>query len=153
MRPEVLLKIEQLVADGAVVLGPPPSRSPSMKGYPGADLQIQELAKKMWGDLSVKQRTYGKGQIWTDISMEEVLTSLNVIPDLLPDNDAVLYTHHRFGKSEIYFVSNQSEQPVTIRAEFRVKGLQPELWDALTGVVRPLPAFEQAGETTLSLFN
>ncbi|MDR2859947.1 MAG: glycoside hydrolase family 2 [Mediterranea sp.] len=148
MRPEVLLKIEQLVADGAVVLGPPPSRSPSMKGYPRADLQIQELAKKMWGDLSVKQRTYGKGQIWTDISMEEVLTSLNVIPDLLPDNDAVLYTHRRFGKSEIYFVSNQSEQPVTIRAGFRVKGLQPELWDALTGVIRPLPAFEQAGETT-----
>jgi hypothetical protein len=102
----------------------------------------------MWGDLSVKQRTYGKGKIWTGMSIEEAMALLNLTPDLVPDNDLVLYTHRRLGKSEIYFVSNQSEQPITIRAGFRVKGLQPELWDALTGVIRPLPAFEQTGETT-----
>ncbi|KAA6313705.1 hypothetical protein EZS27_035563, partial [termite gut metagenome] len=148
MRLEVLQKIEQLVANGAVVLGSPPSHSPSMQGYPEADRQIQELSQKMWGDLSVKQRTYGKGKIWTGMSMEEAMALLNLTPDLVPDNDLVLYTHRRLGKSEIYFVSNQSEQPITIRAGFRVKGLQPELWDALTGVIRPLPAFEQTGETT-----
>jgi hypothetical protein len=30
-----------------------------------------------------------------------------------------------------------------------VKGLQPELWDAATGSIRPLPGFEQDGETTV----
>jgi hypothetical protein len=148
MRPEVLLKIEQLVTDGAVVLGPPPSRSPSMKGYPEADRQVQELSKKMWGDLSVKQRTYGKGKILTDMSMKEAFALLNLTPDMIPDDNKVLYCHRKVDGSEIYFVSNQGEQPVTIRAGFRVKGLQPELWDALTGQIRPLPAFEQTGETT-----
>jgi hypothetical protein len=149
MRPEVLLKIEQLVADGAVVLGPPPSRSPSMQGYPETDRQIQELSKKMWGDLSVRERSYGKGKLWTDMSIEEAMTLLNLTPDFVTaDNDSVSYTHRRLDNSDIYFVSNQSAKPVTVRAEFRVKGLQPELWDAVTGVIRPLPAFEQTGEST-----
>ncbi|MDR2843747.1 MAG: glycoside hydrolase family 2, partial [Candidatus Symbiothrix sp.] len=148
MRPEVLLKIEQLVADGAVVSGPPPSRSPSMKGYPEADRQIQELSKKMWGDLSVKQRTYGKGKILTDMTMKEIFSLLNMTPDFSTDNHAVLYSHRTLAGQEIYFVSNQSEQSVQLNAAFRVKGLQPELWDVLTGAIRPLPAFEQTGETT-----
>lgn len=37
MRPEVLAKIEQLVSNGAVVLGPSPNQSPSLQDYPNAD--------------------------------------------------------------------------------------------------------------------
>jgi hypothetical protein len=149
MRLEVLQKIEQLVAAGAVVLGTPPSRSPSMQGYPEVDNQVKALATKMWGDLSVKQRTYGEGKILTDMTMEETLAMLNVVPDFYTDSTDVLYNHRTVDGKEIYFVSNQSEQPIQINAAFRVKDLQPELWDALTGLIRPLPDFEQTGETTL----
>ncbi|MDR1667692.1 MAG: glycoside hydrolase family 2 [Bacteroidales bacterium] len=149
MRPEVLQKIEQLTAAGAVVLGTPPSRSPSMQGYPDADQQVRELAEKMWGDPSVRQRNYGKGTILTGMTMEEALASIQLTPDFLSDNDAVLYNHRSINGKEIYFVSNQSEQTIRIRAEFRVKGLQPELWDAVTGEIRSLPAFEQTAETTI----
>ncbi|KAA6332803.1 hypothetical protein EZS27_018725 [termite gut metagenome] len=148
MRFEVLQKLEQLIAAGAVVLGPPPSRSPSMQGYPEADLQVETLAAKMWGDLSVKQRTYGKGTILTDMTMEEAFALLNVIPDFRTDNDAVLYSHRTLDGNAIYFLSNQSEQAIQFNATFRVNGLKPELWDATTGIIRPLPAFEQTGETT-----
>ncbi|MDR1980548.1 MAG: glycoside hydrolase family 2 [Tannerellaceae bacterium] len=150
MRPEVLQKIEQLVAAGAVVLGAPPVRSPSMKGYPEADEEVRTLGEKMWGDLSVKQRAYGKGLIVNDMTMEEVLALLNIPPDfqIVASNDPILYNHRTLDGKEIYFVSNQSEKPVSIRVQFRVKGLQPELWDAVTGAIRPLPAFEQNGETT-----
>ncbi|MDR2038466.1 MAG: glycoside hydrolase family 2 [Bacteroidales bacterium] len=151
MRPEVLQKIEQLITEGAVVLGPPPSRSPSMQGYPEADKQVQSLAGKMWGDLSAKQRSYGKGMILNDMPMEEVFSLLNVVPDCrFADNDPVLYNHRTLsGGGDIYFLSNQSEKPITINAQFRVKGMQPELWDAISGSIRPLPAFEQSGESTI----
>ncbi|MDR1675477.1 MAG: glycoside hydrolase family 2 [Tannerella sp.] len=147
MRPELLRKIEQLVADGAVVLGSPPSRSPSLKDYPAADRQVDELARKLWGDLPAQKRSYGKGLVLNDMTLEEVFALLNVVPDCLSDGH-VLFTHRTLDGKEIYFISNQREESIRIRTQFRVKGLQPELWDALTGEIRPLPAFEQTGETT-----
>jgi hypothetical protein len=149
MRPEVLLKIEQLVSNGAVILGPPPNRSPGMRNYPDADRQIQDLVTKMWGDLSVKQRSYGKGLIFTDMGMEEVLSCLKVKPDChFAGNDPVLYVHRNLGGNEIYFLSNQADSMIHVEPQFRVKGMQPELWDAATGKIRLLPAFQQKGEIT-----
>jgi hypothetical protein len=150
MTPELLQKLEQLAAAGGVILGPPPSRSPSMKNYPQADEQIKALAKKMWGDTPVKKREYGKGLILSDMSMEEVFALLHVTPDFLTaDNDPVLYNHRTVDGTEIYFVSNQSDRPVTIKPQFRVMGLLPELWDAVTGEILLLPAFEQKDETAV----
>jgi hypothetical protein len=148
MRPEVLQKIEQLVARGAVVLGSPPGRSPGLQDYPYADQKVQELAKKMWGDASAKQRSYGKGIIFSNINLDEAFRLLNVAPDCLAGNEPVAFTHRTVNGREIYFLSNLSNKPLEFRALFRVKGLQPELWDALTGTTRPLPAFEQNAETT-----
>jgi hypothetical protein len=104
----------------------------------------------MWGDTPVKKREYGKGLILSDMSMQEVFALLNAAPDFLSDgSDPVLYSHRTLDGTEIYFVSNQSDSPLSIKPQFRVKGLQPELWDALTGETRLLPAFEQKDETTL----
>jgi hypothetical protein len=150
MRPEVLEKVEQLVAAGAVVLGTPPSRSPSMKGYPAADEQVRTLAKNLWSDTLVKQRSYGKGTVLTGMTMQEVFDLLNVVPDCRSDGDVpVLYSHRTLGNKDIYFLTNQSEQQIQTKVSFRVKDMQPELWDAVTGTVRLLPAFEQNGETTV----
>ncbi len=153
MRPEVLQKIEKLVADGAVVLGPPPSRSPSLQGYPVADTQVQELAVKMWGDLSAKQRNYGKGMILTGMEMQEALDLLKAAPDcLFGEKEPLLYNHRTVNGNEIYFISNQSENLVMFTPQFRVSGLQPEIWDAVTGSIRPLPAFEvKDGLTTVPM--
>ncbi|GBU07331.1 hypothetical protein AwDysgo_06620 [Bacteroidales bacterium] len=149
MRPEVLEKIEQLIADGAVVLGPPPSRSPSMEGYPESDQRVASLAAKMWGDLSVSDRQYGKGRILTNMDMQEAFAILNIVPDCkFADEDPMLYTHRNYKGKDIYFVTNQSEHQVNINPEFRVKGMLPELWNPVSGTTRPLPAYVQNGETT-----
>ncbi len=149
IRPSVLKKIEQLVADGAVILGPPPSRSPSMENYPVADQEVNALAKKMWGDLSVKQRSYGKGTIYTNVELKEVLDRSGVIPDCqFGENDPVLYVHRTAGDNEIYFITNQSDRTITVSPQFRVQGKVPELWDVVTGSIRPLPAFIQGKEST-----
>ena len=146
MRPEVLQKLEQLVAEGATILGTPPSHSPSMENYPAADRQVQELAAKMWGNPLVKQRPYGKGTILTGMSMQEAFAFLRVAPDCqIADNIPVLYTHRRDGNTDIYFVTNQSDQTIRFEPNFRVQGTQPELLESFTRPIRSLLVFAQNG--------
>jgi hypothetical protein len=149
IRPELLQKIEQLAAAGAVILGPKPNRSPSLTDYPEADKKVQELAGKIWGEQPAKQRVYGEGKILTETTLEEAFALLNLPPDCrLEAKDPVLYVHRTLGDGEIYFITNQSDKTVQINPEFRVQGLKPELWDAVSGSMRPLPAFGQKGDIT-----
>ena len=149
MRPSVLKKIERLVFDGAIILGYPPVCAPSMENYPIADREVNELAKKMWGDLSVKQRSYGSGKIFTNVELKEVFDDLGIIPDCLFEDDSpALYTHRTVDGNEIYFISNQSDKAIVTLPKFRVKGKVPELWDAVTGSTRSLPSFIENEEFT-----
>lgn len=148
MRPEVLRKIKELVQGGVVILGPAPSKSPSLEGYPGADTDVQELADELWGSGKEKVRTYGEGMVFqAGTSLEDVFAKLEIVPDMKEDA-AVLFIHRRVPEGEIYFISNQQEKTVKIRPEFRVAGKQPELWNPLTAETRILPEFSQSAETT-----
>jgi hypothetical protein len=150
MRPEVLRKIEQLVAAGAVIVGNPPQRSPSGQNYPKADQEIQTVAGRMWGDPSLAKRSYGKGRIYTHTSLKQVFEELNLLPDcnFNGENEA-LYVHRKLeGGKDIYFISNQKDSLIRIHPAFRVSGKQPEEWNPVTGKIRRLPAFEQGEKTT-----
>jgi hypothetical protein len=148
MRPEVLKGIERLVADGAVVLGEAPERSPSYQNYPDADKELTALADKMWADRSAKQRSYGKGTILSGMTIGEALEALHIAPDLQTDARLV-YAHRTTPGREIYFVSNQSNETIQARPEFRVAGRRPELWNPVTGKRRPLPAYELKEASTI----
>ncbi|MFA5326502.1 MAG: glycosyl hydrolase [Prolixibacteraceae bacterium] len=151
MRPELLAKIKQLVNDGAVILGPAPKRSPSLQNQPEADQQVQQMAKELWGDVDgvkVKSRKFGKGMIMNGMSMEEAFAQINRVPDCkLPEDRTIHYGHRTLGNGEIYFVTNQTAETKIVIPEFRVKGMQPELWEATTGNMRKLPAYEQKENT------
>ena len=153
MRPEVLTKIKQLVNDGVVVLGPAPKRSPSLQNQPEADQQIQEMAKELWGNVdgvSVKSRKVGKGMIINGMNMTEVFALINCVPDCrLPEDNSIHYGHRTIKDGEIYFITNQTAETKLISPEFRVKGKQPELWEATTGYIRTLAAYEQTKNTTI----
>jgi len=152
MRPEVLAKIKQLVNDGAVILGPAPKRSPSLQNQPTADQQLQAMASEIWGDVdgvNVKSRKFGKGMIINGMDMKEAFALVNCVPDCkLPEDRSIHYGHRTLGNGEIYFISNQTTETKIITPEFRVKGLQPELWEATTGDIRNLTAYEVKGNTT-----
>ena len=147
MRPELLAKIKQLIEQGAVVMGPQPSRSPSLQNQPEADEQVRQMAAEIWGDVdgvNVKSRKVGKGMILNGMTMEEAFALIDCIPDCrIPDGAPVHYGHRTLENGDIYFVSNQSDRTIEVTPEFRVTGKQPELWSAATGEIRKLPAFEQ----------
>ncbi|ANH83822.1 hypothetical protein A8C56_09605 [Niabella ginsenosidivorans] len=150
MRPEILEKIGQLIEAGLLVIGAPPWVSPSLQNYPHADQKVQALSKKIWGAKTEKEHRYGKGKIYTQTSLEKVFQQLNLPPDLLlKDSVPVHYTHRKIGDTDIYFLSNQSNQRIQFNAQFRVAQKQPEYWNTLTGDTRCLKAFTQADATTL----
>ncbi len=153
MRPELLTKIKQLVYDGAIVLGQPPKRSPSLQNQPEADIQVKNLADELWSEVngsSVKIKKHGKGLIINGLSMEEVFEELKYIPDCkLPEDNTIHYGHRTLKNgTEIYFVSNQADKEQIINPEFRVKEMKPELWNAVTGEIRELPSFEHKENIT-----
>lgn len=145
MRPEVLRKISQLVNDGATVVGPKPTQSPSLANYPVADNQVKELAAKLWGNIdgtTSTQNKVGNGNVFFGVSLEDVFKTMNLKADvILPEQ--FNYIHRKDTEAEIYFVSNQSQQPYEGDFGFNITGYQPELWNAVTGEIRDLPEFSQ----------
>ncbi|MFB2119547.1 glycosyl hydrolase [Parapedobacter sp. 2B3] len=156
IRPEVLRKIEKLVAAGGIILGPKPTRSPSLSDYGTADEAIRQLADKMWGGADGKQQTeqaYGKGLVLNGLDMQEALDKAGVAPDVaLDESDPVVFIHRTLPDGDIYFISNQRDAKIQVNPMFRVSGKQPELWDAVHGTLRDLPEYtENNGGTTVPL--
>lgn len=153
MRPELLEKIERLILDGAIVMGPAPERSPSLQNQPEADRRVKEMAARIWGDVdgvNVKQRRYGKGMICDGLDFETLFAQLGYVPDCkVPDGMNVYQGHQKDCDTDIYILSNQDNRALTMDVAFRVTGKQPELWDPVTGVIRKLPAFRQEEKTTV----
>jgi hypothetical protein len=152
IRPELLLKIKELVTEGAVVLGPKPTRSPSLQNYPSADNAVQKLAAELWGNIdgkTIKVNKVGKGMVIDGMDLQEALNLVKVIPDVkIPDTDSVLFIHRRLDDGSVYFISNQSYKAININPQFRIAGKSPELWDAVSGSVRDLPSYTQTATTT-----
>jgi hypothetical protein len=153
MRPELLAKIKELVNSGAVVLGPKPSRSPSLQNFGKADLEIQQLTAELWGNINtstVKVNHYGKGMVIDGMNLEDALKLVNVIPDFKTAiADSALFIHRELEGGSIYFISNQKNKSIQLNPEFRISGKRPELWDATTGYVRDLSDYTQTDTSTL----
>lgn len=146
MRPELLEKIGRMVSDGAILLGRPPRRSPSMKNYPEADAEVERMARSMWGGCfdTKGANDYGKGRIYNGCSLEEIFAEIDLEPDFRVESGApLLYNHRSMMGAEIYFVSNQSGAAVDVTPEFRVDpALAPERWSPVDGSITSLPQFE-----------
>lgn len=156
IRPDLLAKIADFVEQGAIVLGPRPTRSPSMQNYPDADIEVQDIAASLWGEVDgvqVKQARVGKGMICSGMTMEEVFDLIDVKPDMqTKESDPLLFIHRQLPDADVYFVSNQSEETITVSPGFRVAGKRPELWNPLEASSRELPAYSvKDGVTTVPL--
>jgi hypothetical protein len=165
MRPAVLRKIVALSKAGATIVGPPPSRSPSMENYPECDEEVKKLATELWAGFGVPAsagaaseppkggtpnlgRRVGKGRVVCGKSLSEVF---DIRPDFQSEKP-LRFTHRRNGNADIYFVANPEAREVVVKAAFRVSGKAPELWCPVTGrITRPAVYDEADGTVRLPL--
>lgn len=152
MRPELLVRIKQLVSEGAVVLGPKPLKSPSMQNYGTADAEVRQLASELWGDIYSKGKQvhrYGKGMVIDGMNLVNALKLFKILPDCKTHAaDSVLFIHRELKEGSIYFLSNQRNVSINFNPAFRITGKTPELWDATTGEIRDLKCYSHTNATT-----
>jgi alpha-L-rhamnosidase len=148
MRPELLSKLRELVSAGAAILGEPPSRSPSLKNYPRSDKLVAKTAGQLWGNQMATERKVGKGKVFSGVSIETVFEKLKVVPAVTAPAE-ILHTQRRDGATSLFFLTNQTDKPVECEVAFRVQGMQPELWDAVTREIRPITDFRQENGKTI----
>ena len=152
MTPALLRKIEQLAAAGVPVLGRPPERAPGLRDFPQSDNEVQILARKVWQlknvvkdsptDLSAKE-------IYPDYdTAARILAQRGVEPDFTANAD-LRYVHRHEKDCDFYFVGNRTNTNISADCTFRVSGIRPELWDAVTGEQRPLPEFREVNGRTI----
>jgi hypothetical protein len=85
-------------------------------------------------------------------AITNVLAGLGVALDFEADA-SFRYIHRRAGNTDIYFVSNRSNEWCGATAAFRVSGKEPELWNPLTGEIRRPVIYQQHdGRTVLPLW-
>ncbi len=160
MTPNLLNKIELLVKAGAVIIGNPPRKSPSLSDYPNCDEQVASKAKQLWGELDapaiVSKRLIGKGKIYWGAVFSQVK-----FPELYPNYDLtasillemgliedfkstgpIRYTHQLNQTGDVYFVSNKTNSKTNNVCKFRVDKGQPQLWNPMTGEARRLPKYD-----------
>ncbi len=154
--PELLARIRTLVDDGAIILGPKPQKSPSLKGYPDCDARVRSLADELWGASADERvmRQVGKGFVLSGYDVKEVLDMFGISPDATfraySGKCDVAYAHNTTADGrEIYFVANQSPtDTIAIDASLRTTGLNVELWNPVTGKIASA-AFADTGERTV----
>ncbi len=161
MTPELLEKIEWLIRKGAVIVGNPPVKSPSLSGFPRCDEQVRSLAEKIWGKLEIPEkkviRNYGNGEIYWGGDYSKTDTAglypeYNVVATLLKGmgieqdfraSGSIRYTHRTMTNRNIYFISNRTNEPVQDTCIFRDGRGKPELWDPVTGETRFLNVYKR----------
>jgi hypothetical protein len=157
MTPEVLRKLHEMVSEGATVVGPRPTQSPSLLHYPEADTEVRALAVDLWGDtdgVTDTQHAFGKGMVYWGLSLDEVLERLKVAQDFTTSGTldaAPVWVHRRTEDSDLYYVANQADGPKHIDARFRVSGKDVQVWRPMSGKEENASYSSQNGFTTVPL--
>ena len=145
--PAALEKVSELVVAGATVIGPRPSRCPSLTGFPNADTRIQQLAARLWPD-GLGERRVGLGRVIAGKTFETILAEDALGPDFGAGDDNVWYIHRRVGDSDVYFVAYQEDHSADVSLSFRVTGMVPEVWNPVTGEKTAVATYTDNGTST-----
>lgn len=121
--------IARLVAAGATVIGPKPSRVP---GLEGSDRQLAAITPR-WGEVA------------TTADLGKLLGT----PAFLAEGAAgIEWTHRRGPGWTMFFLFNPSDKEARFVGRFRSSGAAPEVWDPDRGTIEPAGAWRDDGRIT-----
>lgn len=167
----LLEKLQALVAQGAVLLGPKPDGSPSLADGEDGQEEAGMIVHALWGngDAAADGHVVGRGKVYSGKSIEYVLAAEGLLPDFtwspaenvgadieypLPEGDAdqdLVFIHRSDGNREIYFVATQKHHSFDVKASFRVTGKTPRLWHPESGEIEPVSYTMEHGQTIVPL--
>lgn len=141
-------RLTELLDDGALVAGWRPERSPSQSDDPA---EWSAAVERLWGGhpglIDLAGITAADG-------LSTALARAGVEPDwvLVAAASANLPVIHRqLPDAELYFISNQREQPEHVSASFRGEATAAEWWDPVSASRTPLVLRSEAGRSAVDL--
>ncbi|MBO7720883.1 MAG: hypothetical protein J6T01_00600 [Kiritimatiellae bacterium] len=144
--PKMLRNVLRLLRDGAaVVWSRGPDRAPGLASGAGGDAEVRRLADIVFSSGALA------------MPVEAALRRLGVepqvawTPDQLPPGvKNVNWIHRREDGAEWFFVAAPLRDPAEIEMSFRVRGLEPEIWDAESGEMSVAAVWrEERGRTVV----
>lgn len=177
MTPELLEKIRELISKGATVAGNPPHSSPSLSGYPECDNKVRQISSALWGVGEIPDGLVpvesGTGRLWWGKNLVNTHRGTRNDPDsltlypgysvtqklladegILPDFESsgqIRYTHRSLPGREIYFISNKTDSVINDVCSFRNGSRYAELWDPVTGEIRPAGVTMSGGRVSMEI--
>ncbi|MCB2408854.1 glycosyl hydrolase [Hymenobacter lucidus] len=150
MSPAVAQRLRELVQAGAtVLLNRRPTHSPELRNFSKADQEIQQLTAQLpaangpTASAAVAPLSFGQGRVVQGPYMANSFEVLGLARDVVANTAngqqarGIAWTHRAGEGFDIYFISNQLDSARTLDLSLRVAGRKPELWDAVTGEIRP----------------
>lgn len=150
----VIQKIRDLVEQGAIIIGPPPSKVYSLHDYETKERELQDLSAEIWGpcdSVRIREHPKGKGKIVWGKTAREALEELGLVPDFRYENEGkarMEYIHRSLPDHDIYFVRSADSVFCQTGIQLRATG-KPELWDPVTGEIYPLPVYRREAQSTV----
>jgi hypothetical protein len=150
IHPEVLIKLNELLKQGAVIIGPKPKHIAERKisaDMPDMEGWIDRLWKPFNG------RDFRSGAIFFDANPAEVLAAQGVAPNIMyEDMDffALDYIHYQKEGLDFYFMVNTTGEWLSREVSFRQQDKLPELWDPVTGKAAQISIY-RVGENHITL--
>lgn len=169
MNVELLNVVADILRDGGVVVGFPPSQTPTLADYPAADEKLRALAGEIWGENASKEFEkiqYGKGRLYTGSAFKNgsslypdygaivrVLKDCGVPEDFASDK-AVRHIHRKINGKDAYFLSNKSDAPVLAKCVFNVPdgGGSAELWNPAGGESETIALSSENGASAAEIY-
>jgi hypothetical protein len=157
--PEILSKVIQLVEQGSTVYMGKPVQSPSLINYKYSDSEINRIANKVWNNATDSKQTkiirYGKGEIYFNYSLSDILSEKKLTPDFnyYVDDSAneLKYNHRKVANNDIYFISNNGKKKFTARLQFRQTDRKPIILNPVNGEYYSIPFVENKNSTEIEL--
>jgi hypothetical protein len=147
---EVLAKLDELVRNGATIIGPKPKDVPGLHEHEKRSRELRALADTMWGacdGVAVKENRHGTGKVVSGITPREWLAGEGIGPDFSAIDRQVAglldSIHRRTDDADIYFVRNSSMVPIRTDCVFRVMDSAPQLWDPGDGRIHDVAGFRK----------
>jgi len=131
---QVAQKILQLLKDGAKIIMSKDYFNGI--GLKDSDNNLQTVFKKI---LKANNK---KGKLlltpFTDMDFKKIGIEKDVEIKDTKGNNNIAWTHRKYGDTDIYFISNQTNKGQAFHANFRVKGKSLELWNPVNGKTNEL---------------
>jgi len=147
----VLRRLAELVRKGAIVVGSPPSESPSLADDPA---EFHALVHQLWGEEPGVHQ-FGQGKVLAQGTVAAALGASGLPPDFEYSetglNGRIMFVHRKLADGDVYFLDNRNDRDANPEARFRVTGKAPEFWHAETGRNEPASYAIHDGGTLVPL--